>query len=162
MVRIGTFFTHTALSRHWRLLRVISHNHKQAKHRAAAENRAALWLATVPPPCHLLLQLLLLATPSPGPAPALVALHREMSSTNMAGGNWSEFWIGLILTASPALLPAQGNSWEYGWKGTGQLLSAAAAHPLDQPDEIISAQPQFLKQLFRLPFYWFTHAHTQP
>lgn len=57
--------------------------------------QSALWSAMVAPPCHLLLQLLLLAAPSPGPAPALVALHREMSSRNTAGRSWSTFWISL-------------------------------------------------------------------
>lgn len=97
MVTIGTYSAHTALSRPCRLLEVITHNHvTPSQKQSCCWELSALWSATVPPPRHLLPQLLLLATPSPGPAAALAAVQCEVSSTNMAGGSWRAFGVGLI------------------------------------------------------------------
>lgn len=74
-------------------------------------------------------------------------------------GKLESIWGRSDLTAGPALLLAQGNSWEFGWKGTGQLLSAL---PWTCLTRSFQHSPRSSSSCSGLHSAWFTYAHMQP
>lgn len=151
-------YTHTASSRY--LIMFITITLSQDRCRAAAENRAALWSATPPPPS--------LSPSAPASASGYCfpyASTSACSTTQWDGQQKRCSWkLECILdwfdcTATTALLLAKGESQECGWKGTRQLLSAAALlrSALKQR---FKRNPCSSSRYSDLDSTWFTHIHT--
>lgn len=153
MARIGTYFAGTALSRHWHLLRVITHNHITPSQielllrteLLCGQPRSPLLVTFCSSFCFWLL------LPLGQHQPLLHSTVRWAAEMGQVEAEVDFGWVWPHSCPSTAACTReQLGIWLEGDR-TAPLSSSSPS--LDLPDKIISAQPQFLRQLFRLSFY---------